>query len=168
MHKEQIDEVFSNWGEENKRQHQAFGERVYDKDFDRVFSAIVTSFSDLGLTVKNMERQSGYILADGPSPLPPEQLRPLAQAACDEINKVATRKWHPVLNNGTRSITITVLRLDDHRVKVKMRNARTQIGGTGTKYYQSYPPILEAEYQCVWRALEKQIFLDENLDKGSK
>jgi hypothetical protein len=165
-----VSALFSQWAQENERQNQALGERVYDKDFDVVFSAVVTSFSDIGFAVKNMERQSGYILAEGPNPVPESQLRPLAQRMCDELNKVSSTKWVPRLGNETKSATITVVRLGDHKTKLKMRIANTEIraAANATRHYQTYPPSLEAEYQSMWRALEKQIFLDENLDNLKK
>ena len=162
--------VCARWGEENHRQHQAFGERVYDKDFDSVFSAVVTAFSDSGLAVKNMERQSGYILAEGPSPLPASQARKLAQESCDEVNKVCSLKYLPTPGNNTISVTITVILMGEHKAKMKMRIVNTDIHADprAERHFESYPPTLEAEYQFIWRALEKQIFLDENLDKLKK
>jgi len=160
MHQPQIDFLFSQWGEEDQRQNEALGERVYDKDFDLVFSAIVTGFSDIGFSVRNMERQSGYILAHGPSPIPDPEYRSLVQASCDEINKVATRTWHPNPGRAAKSVTITLVRLDANKVKVKMRIAAGR--------FQDYPPLMRAEYQRLWQALERQIFLDENLDRVKK
>ncbi len=173
MQKKQMDEVLSRWGDENKRQNEALGERVYDKDFDVVFSAIVTSFSDIGFAVKNMERQSGYILAEGPCPMPAEQQRELNQAGCDEMNKAANLTGNlrrvPTVGGSTRSVTISLIRLGDHKTKAKMRIAVTSISGNSrSNYYSIYPPKLEAEYKLNWRALEKQIFLNENLDKPVK
>jgi len=162
-----VGDLFTQWGEEDARLNQALGERVYDKDFDVAFSAVVTSLSDMGFAVKNMERQSGYILAEGLQPLPKDQELKLGQMMCDEINKVSFQRWVPRLGNATKSVTISVLRLGDQKTKLKMRIANTAINGGAntTRYQEEYPPILQAEYQFIWRGLEKQIFLDENLDK---
>ncbi|MGD1018328.1 MAG: hypothetical protein ABSA12_03305 [Verrucomicrobiia bacterium] len=169
QHPENVAALFTQWGEQDARLNEALGERVYDKDFDAVFSAAVTGLSDIGLAVKNMERQSGYILAEGPTPLPKDQYESLVLKSCAEINKVSSQHWTPQLGNATKSVTITVLRLGDHKTKVKMRDVVSEIhSGASNKYNDEYPPTLEAEYQSLWRALEKQIFLDENLDKQQK
>jgi len=158
--------LWSQWGEENKRQHQALGERIYDKDYDLVFTATVTAFADMGFSVKNMERQSGYILAEGPSPLSAEREAEIGQRMVETINQVSPRKWFVTPGNATKAATMTIIRLGEKRTKVKMRVSTVAVGGDySTKFYSIYPSTLEAEYQQMWRGLEKQIFLDEHLDK---
>ena len=158
--------LWAQWGDENKRQHQAFGERVYDKDYDTVFTAIITAFADMGFSVKNMERQSGYILAEGPCPFSAEKEVEIGQRMVDELNQVSPRVWHVTPGNATKAATMTVVRLADKRTKVKMRFSTVGIAGNySSRYYSTYPPLLQAEYEHMWRGLERQIFLDENLDK---
>jgi hypothetical protein len=166
-HPEQVLALHAQWGEEDARINEALGERVYDKDSDVVFSAAVTGLADNGFVVKNMERQSGYILAEGFGPIPPAQFKKLAQMGADELNKVSSRHWSPQVSSS-RSVTITVLRLGDQKTKVKMRIVRpqTSTNSNGNYFKDIYPAILQAEYQCCWQALEKQMFLDENLDKA--
>jgi hypothetical protein len=166
-HPERVQALHQQWGEEDARVNEALGERIYDKDFDVVFSAAVIGLADIGLVVKNMERQSGYILAEGFGPIPPDQFKKLAQMGADELNKVSSRHWSPQVSSS-RSVTITVLRLGDQKTKLKMRIVRPQnsASSSGIHYKDIYPAILQAEYECCWRALEKQMFLDENLDKA--
>ena len=162
-------ELWAQYGEENARQHQALGERVYDKNFDLVFTAIVTAFADMGFSVKNMERQSGYILAEGPSPLPPDQEVALIQPMIDELNRVSPQTWTAQPGNSTQAVTITILKLGKGNTKVKMRCVTIGVSGNySTVYHAIYPPLLQAYYQTLWRGLEKQIFLDENLDKANR
>ena len=166
-HPERVQALFQQWDEEDAHVNEAMGERVYDKDFDVVFSAAVTGLADIGFVVKNMERQSGYILAEGFGPIPPDQFKKLAQMSADELNKVSSRHWYPQVSSS-RAVTITVLRLGDQKTKVKMRIVRPQnsASSSGIHYKEIYPAILQAEYEYCWRALEKQMFLDENLDKA--
>jgi hypothetical protein len=166
-HPERVQALHQQWGEEDARINEALGERVYDKDFDVVFSAAVTGLADIGFVVKNMERQSGYILAEGFGPIPPDQFKKLAQMGADELNKASSRHWYPQVSSS-RAVTITMLRLGDQKTKVKMRIVRpqTSTNSNGNHFKDIYPAILQAEYQCCWQALEKQMFLDENLDKA--
>lgn len=162
--RKQLAALSAQWEKEDARINEAFGERIYDKDPDVVFSAVVTGLANAGLAIKNMERQSGYILAEGPSPIPPDQFIKLEQPAVDEINKVSSRKNYHANASGPRSVTITVIKFGVQKTKVKMRINRLLIISSGSNS-SIYPAVLQADYQCCWRALEGQIFLDENLDK---
>jgi hypothetical protein len=163
------DAVFAKWGEENRRQNQALGERVYQRDFDLVFTACVTGLAHIGFSVKNMERQSGYLLTEGPDPVPLEEEKARAQGMVDELNACNPygNTWHPRTGANTYAVTVTLLRLKD-QTRVKLRIANVGIDGTfDEKRFQSYPPLLTIRYNTLWRAIEKQIFLDEHLDKTS-
>lgn len=163
---EQERALMAEWGRRNKQQHQALGEKIYTKDYEMVFTAIITGLADAGLSVRNMERQSGYILAEGPSPLSAEEQVAYGKEICKELNKVSPRVWQPSPGNATKAATITIKRFKDRETKVKIRISNINIhGNSRTTYYSSYPPLLEAEYRKLWEAIEKQIFLDENLDK---
>ncbi len=157
----------SEWEDTNKQQNIALGERVYQRDFDLVFTAVVTGLSDLGLAIKNMERQSGYILAEGPTTLSTEEENRFAQEAAAQARQGSSMwsRTYVTLGNGTLATTITLKRIADGHTKVKMRIAVVALSGPATnKYYGVYPPWLQAEYQKMWQALDRQIFLDENLD----
>lgn len=157
-------QLFTAWGEENKRQNQTFGERVYDKDFDLVFTAVITGLADIGFSIRNMERQSGYILAEGSSPLSDEERNRHAEAMVQELNRVSAG-WYAAPGNAKKAATITVLRFGNGRTKIKMRISLADVKTNASSIYSGmYPPILEAEYRVTWRALERQIFLDEHLD----
>lgn len=165
---EKVNNLFSQWGEENQRQDQALGVRVFDKDFDAVFSAAIKGLSDAGFVVKNMDRQSGYILAEGPCPIPENQRYTLAKAMCDEIRKKAYTKWNPNPGNFTEDATINLDRLGDHKTKLTMRLFTPPRTDNNSFHYEQYPPLLEAMYQCMWPPLEKEISPDENPDNKKK
>jgi len=160
-----VPELFAQWGEENKKQDLALGEKVYSKNYDQVFTSCITGLASVGLAVKNMERQSGYILAEGPTPIPLTKLKELSEAMVSEINKVSTKRWYSRVGNSTDSATLTLLKMKENQTKVKMRIAVTNIKTQGTAYHSSYPPLLAEKYSEVWRAIEKQMFMDEHLDK---
>jgi hypothetical protein len=160
---------FKRWGEENQRQNLALGERTYDKDFDLVFSAVVTGFADIGLPIRTMERQSGYIFAEGPDRLPENECERLSKLEIAELNKLGELVWRYENHGIIRSTTISVVRLGERKTKVKMRITTPQsYDANGQSFHEEYPPMLEAEYQFMWRALEKQICSGENHDKAQK
>ena len=158
-------ELWASWGEQNKRQNEALGLRIYDKKFDLVFSSIIIAMADTGFSVKNMERMSGYILAEGPVPLSAAEEARLGKGMIKELNRVSPYKWELTPGNAKHVVTITVLRMGNGQTKVKMRIAVADIKGNyKTTYSSIYPPILEEEYKIIWRAIDRQIFLDENMD----
>ena len=158
-------QLWTAWGEQNKRQNQALGERVYDKEFDLVFTAIITGLADIGFSIRNMERASGYILAEGPLPISIEEETRIGKSMVDELNSVSPRRWNVTPGNAKHAATITVLRIGHGQTKVKIRISVAEVRGNfSTVYSAIYPPILEEEYKAVWRALERQVFLDEHMD----
>lgn len=158
-------QLFTVWKEQNKRQNQAMGERVYNKQFDLVFTAIITGLADIGLPIRNMERMSGYILAEGPLPISVEEETRICETMVQELNSVSPRRWNLTPGNAKHSATITILRVGNGQTKVKIRISVIDIRTTASTVYSAiYPPILEEEYKVVWRAIERQVFLDEHLD----
>jgi len=152
------------WYTQREQDSLAIGDRVYDKDFSRVFDSLTIALANLGMQVTNMERQSGYIAANG-NLLPPERYASLRHEGLVEycryygyspsLLEVKKGEIDPDLSAGMRSpaVTISLVRQGDNQTKVKVRF---------TSIY--YPPILVEHYRSIWLALDKQIFLDKNLD----
>jgi len=158
--------LFSDWGEQNKRQNQMLGERVYDKDSGLVFTAFITGLANMGFVVRNMERQSGYILAEGPLPISIEEEAKIGKSMSDELNSVSNRGWKATPGNCKIGVTVTILPLGKKQTKAKVHIAMAELRSQAAiQYSQLYPPIIDAAYKAIWPAIDKQIFLDQNLDK---
>jgi hypothetical protein len=159
----------SAWYNQREQVTLAMGDRVFDKSFDRVFDAITVAMANLGAHVENMERQSGYISARG-NLLPPDQTKQLRReylvGYCKlngyDVSLLDKSGDHydidvdmmgGMMSNIMTSLTISLVKQGDNQTKVKLRFANTY-----------YPRLLEEYYKVVWPALDKQIFLDKNLD----
>jgi hypothetical protein len=159
----------SAWYNQREQVTLAMGDRVFDKSFDRVFDAIIVAMANLGAHVENMERQSGYISARG-NLLPPDQTKQLRREYLVEYCKLNGYNVSLLDKSGDRfdrmdvdmmggmtnmmtGLTISLVKQGDNQTKVKLRFANTY-----------YPRLLEEYYKVVWPALDKQIFLDKNLD----
>jgi hypothetical protein len=157
------------WYAQRERLAQAMGDRVFDKDFDRVFDSVTVALATLGANVNNMERQSGYITSAVPA-LDPERERRLQMQGAREYCKF--HKYDPsllekgkddefgmdvfMMTNMTRfgqAMTISMVRQGKQQTKVKVRFSGVH-----------YPGQLEEYYKHVWAAIDKQIFLDRGLD----
>src|SRR4028118_173266 len=84
MQKLMSDPQVPSWYGERERITQAMGDRVFDKEFDRVFDSLTVALASMEANVNNMERQSGYITAAIPR-LQPERAEQLRKAAAVEF-----------------------------------------------------------------------------------
>jgi hypothetical protein len=146
---------------------QSLGDRVFDKSFSRVFDSLTVALASMGMTVDNMERESGYIVAHGYI-LPPDQSQELRSEELKEWCSVKgydpslleQRNQYEVdpdfasgmMQQGT-TLTISLVKQSESQTKVKLR-----FNGV------YYPRKLEEYYKAVWPKLDKQIFLDKETD----
>lgn len=161
--REKFKELINSYIERNNRLNLALGERVYDKTFNRIFDAIVIGLTDTGYTVKNMEKSSGYIFAEGKYEMPPDAFVSLINELNQEVKEATGADPHndPIYDRRPiDAVTISILPFSNHQTKVKIR-IKPPVPNT-------YPPYLEETYKGVWRAIERQVFLDENLDGNDK
>lgn len=175
MAKQQIiQEVMNNpdtpaWHEQREKLAMAIGDRVFDKDFNRVFDSMTVAIAGLGSRVQNMERQSGYIAASAPS-LPPARQQALAHEGMQDY--VRQKGWDPTIlekkgqydpidvdsiagmqGRYVAGMTVSMVRQTPTQTKVKIRFDNIY-----------YPRLVEEYYKLVWATVDKQIFLDKGLD----
>lgn len=164
------------WYEQRQKIALAAGERVFDMDFARVFDSLTLALSSLELKVNNMERQSGYIAAAGIT-LPPTEARSMRREAvndwCNQNGFDPSsldrqfRTSHMQIANETmdfsgmmahyekmqKGLTFQLIKMNDNQTKVKLRFSDVY-----------YPAEVEAYYKLVWQAVDKQIFVDKNIE----
>jgi hypothetical protein len=166
------------WRDQRQKIAQALGDRVFDKEFSRVFDSLVLAISTMELKVGNMERQSGYISASGLA---------LTASETKEVGREAVNDWcrqngiDPVnlevhfksytykrsqTKGGTEdmidyynrfeagnTLTFQLLKMGENQTKVKLRFSDVY-----------YPGRVEIYYKLVWQAVDKQIFVDQNIE----
>lgn len=155
------------WHEQRKKITLAMGDRVFDKSFDEVFDALTIALGTMEVSVSNMERQSGFIAANGRM-LPPMMAKQLRHNGLVEYcqhtgfdpslldTRGGTFEIDPDMMGGRFekiNLTISLVRQSEMQTKVKLRFSGIY-----------YPEVLQKHYEIVWPALDKQIFLDRNLD----
>jgi hypothetical protein len=153
------------WHEQREKMALSLGDRQFDKDFDRVFDSMIIGLATLGCRVQNMERVSGYITASIPE-LPPEQLQALQK---DGTRQYAVAKGYPAdivdrksvydfdanafMGRQMSGLTLSMVKQGPELTKVKLRFDNVY-----------YPVLVEQYYAIVWRAVDKQMFMDKGLD----
>lgn len=156
------------WYQEREKITLAMGDRVFDKDFERVFDSLTVALASLEANVNNMERTSGYITAAIPR-LNPERAEQLRKQAMREFAKhhgydpkLVDEKKGPYdidldsmsgMQRIGQAMTISLVKQSPTQTKVKIRFANV-----------NYPAELTEYYKVVWPAIDKQIFLDKNVD----
>lgn len=149
------------WQTEREQTIQAFGDRVFEKDFDGAFDTMTVALTSMGMTIDNMERQSGYIAARG-------QL--LAQERAKELRSEELGAWceangydpsllekkgkydmdvdvgSGIMARFANTLTISLLKQSERQTQVKLR-----INGV------YYPATLEESYKTIWAGIDKQM-----------
>lgn len=155
------------WHSEREKITQAMGDRIFDKDFERVFDSLTIALATLEANVNNMERQSGYITSAVPR-LSPERASQLSEQSMRAY--ASAKGYDPSLldkqgpyevdlesmtsfSRMNQAMTISLVRQSPTQTKVKIRFSNI-----------NYPPELVELYKTVWPAIDKQIFLDRSVD----
>ena len=167
------------WHEQRQKISLATGDRIFDKDFGRVYDSLVLAVSTLELKVNNMERTSGYIQATGIALLPTESKTmkhdairdwciqkgfdpaiPDKQMADPQMESMSTTMadfagsgFGGQSVKAQKGLTFQLVKMGDTQTKVKLRFSDV-----------FYPAEMEAYYKLVWQAVDKQIFVDKNVE----
>ncbi len=178
------------WQVQREKITQALGDKVFDKEFGRVFDSLIVSLGTMGVQVGGTDRQSGVITAYGGSALlPKDRARELQYNSLVEYcrySNVNPDLLRPQERGNSAENDIT--RPEYHAKKAEWY-ARQALEGYAAGNYTNatmtialvkqsakqtkvklrfshvyYPPIVEELYKVVWPSLDKQIFMDQGTD----
>lgn len=164
------------WYDQRQKIAQALGDRVFDKDFSRVFDSLVLAVSTMELKVSNMERQSGFIAASGITLSPTESKAMRREAVNDWCrqnnfdpsildqhfqsshmksmeNMIDFSGMMAKYDKMQKGLTFQLVKMGESQTKVKLRFSDVY-----------YPGEVETYYKLVWQAVDKQIFVDQNIE----
>jgi len=161
------------WYEQRQKLALATGDRMFDKDFARVFDSLAQAVASLEIKVNNMERQSGYIAASDIT-LPPAERSAMDHEALNEwcrLNGIDSSNLEsnpyfnslgrqlvgtagePLMPGAGTGLTFQLVKMGTNQTKVKLRFSGV-----------NYPRAVETHYKLVWQAVDKQIFVDKNIE----
>ena len=156
------------WHTEREKLTLALGDKIFDKDFDRVFDSLTIAVASMEANVNNMERQSGYITSAVPrlNPTRAEQLRDAQmKELCVHLGydpsllekkgpyEMDLDAFGGMMSMNQQAMTISLVKQGPNQTKVKIRFSNV-----------NYPGEVTELYKQVWPAIDKQIFLDRNVD----
>jgi hypothetical protein len=154
------------WHAQREQMSLAIGDRQFDQSFERVFDSMTVALATIGCRVNNMERSSGYITASIPE-LPPEQMLALRRESkrqyaiakgyppdvVDKREELVDDMFDIDAGQYMSGLTLSMVKQGPEVTKVKLRFDKV-----------FYPPMVAEYYHIVWRAVDKQMFLDKGLD----
>jgi hypothetical protein len=148
----------------NKETALALGQRTFDLPIKILMKACVTAFSNKNLSVTNLDKEMGFIIAEGGSLLSPEKEKEIMTKRIKLLNKehgLITFTYKP--GNYTTRANVNLFEKGDKRTLAKMSfsirvqpvNAPNAIG-----VYEAPPKeLLPVWYQEMWDEIEKAIFM---------
>jgi hypothetical protein len=156
------------WHEQREKLTLAMGDKVFDKDFDRVFDSLTIAVASLEANVNNMERQSGYITSAVPR-MNPTRAKQIHDAHMKDLctylgyDPSLLEKKGPyemdldsfggMMQINQQAMTISLVKQGPSKTKVKVRFSNV-----------NYPAEVAELYKTVWPAIDKQIFMDKAID----
>ena len=164
------------WHDRRQKIALAVGDRVFDQDYARVFDSLVQAAASLELRLGNMERTSGYVSATGVG-LAPSEAKAMRRAMVNEwcsLNNYEPAVFDRPLKTTEMTKTALLLDFDGMMAKyekaqrglsfqlVKMGDKQTKVKLRFSEVY--YPVEMETYYKLVWQAVDKQIFVDQNIE----
>jgi len=167
MQKLMADPQVPAWYAQREKLTLAMGDRVFDKPFERVFDSLTVALASMEANVNNMERTSGYITSAVPK-LPPEKAKVIQRQQMVEVcenegydPQILDKKGPyeidlesmSAMSRMNQAMTISLVKQGPNQTKVKIRFSNV-----------SYPGEVSELYKQVWPAIDKQIFLDRNVD----
>lgn len=157
------------WKQENERLALELGDRVFKKDYDLMFSAVMIACLSANLEVVRAERTFGFLLAEGRAPLSDEEAAPLNRKRMEDMDRccwrVRTQRAQPAADMGLYRLAITIARRGKPGIGVSLRLTSAsprELGGLASRE-EGYPPIIEAIYKKMWQHIDRRVFIQENL-----
>ncbi len=156
------------WREQRQKLALAIGDRMFDKEFVRVFDSLVQAVASLEGKVNNMERQSGYIATSGIT-LQPAEKRTLIDEVVNEwcrlngidssiLDRPFSERGETIrsrlfdLQAGETSVLGAEMGLTFQLVKMRANQTKVKLRFSGV----NYPREVETYYKLVWQAVDKQ------------
>ncbi len=145
---------------QNKEIALSRGERVFDVPSITVIKAFITAFSQLNMAVINLDKEVGYILAEGEMPLNPEKVKEIGMANVDRLSKRTGIKWVYVGNNMEVRVTVNLLEKKKNVITIKMGlSSQVTNKQTAIRNNELPPSFTNAIYTSLWAEFDKQLFI---------
>ena len=153
-----------------KQVSTSMGQRTFDVSHDILIKAFINAFSSRNLTVLTLEKDAGYIMAEGSQFLNDSEIMRIRNQRDSRLNSElgnSISDSFPLPNVDLR-ITVNLYEKDGNKTIVKMlinpkvKNCMLYIGGRFLELEGDCPPppeMVSLWYQQLWNDIEKSIFM---------
>tara|TARA_R110002072_G_scaffold190999_2_gene347863 strand:+ start:2624 stop:3193 length:570 start_codon:yes stop_codon:yes gene_type:complete len=150
---------------ENQQTNLAMSTRSFDVDKGRLIKAFIDTFSRKNIAVVNLDKEIGYLLAEGTGFLPPDKHKELGLAYVAELNRRTSVQWNYTPGVTTTVFTVNINEVTKNRTRAKVGLSNKASAKQHAAYYsEEYPPFTRARYEELWAELEKSLFIQRNMN----
>jgi hypothetical protein len=125
-----------------------------------LMKGFITAFTNKNIAVVNMDKEIGYLLAEGSGFLSPEKYKEVCQKNVDRLNeRTSGVSWRFTPGNEIYRFTVNIYSRDANRTIAKVGITLQVLGNQPIKSHELPPFMLTAMYEELWRELEKSLFI---------
>jgi hypothetical protein len=139
----------------------ASGQRTFDVEKKMLMKAIISAYANKNLTVTNVDKELGFIVAEGGEFVDPAKAKQIAKdgrlARLNEAAFPGAFVYMP--GNYTIRSTINIFEKGEKRNLVKLRFTSRVEGNSPVKYDATPSEMLSVWYEEMWAEIEQAIFI---------
>lgn len=147
---------------ENQHIFLSMGERTFDVDKITLIKAFITTFTNKNIAVVNVDKEIGYLMAEGSGFLSPQKDKEVGMENVERLNERTGKygfRWEYTLGNDTQRFTVNLFDKGKNRTTAKVGISNQIIGAQQIKIHELPSMMLSAFYKELWRELEKSLFI---------
>jgi hypothetical protein len=112
------------------------------------------------MAVVNLDKDIGYILAEGEPPVSPEKLQELSIRNVDRLNeRYGSKVFVYMGSNSKHRVTVNITQKNESVTTAKMSFSSEVISNQPIKGHELPPFFTDAMYTSIWNELDKQLFI---------
>lgn len=141
---------------ENQHIFLSMGERTFDVDKITLIKAFITTFTNKNVAVVNVDKEIGYLMAEGSGFLSPQKYKEVCMENVERLNDRTGKygfQWEYTPGNDTQRFTVNLFNKGKDRTTAKVGISNQIIGTEQIKIHEFDPMMLSAFYEELWREL---------------
>ena len=165
-----LDDADAMWGLENKKLLKTLGVKYFKISKTVAFNALTMTFSELGMTIENADKETGimYATAQAPTPLTPTEWSQVKKIEEPRLRAIARKSVDPIsaslwtLNPSNRLIRVNAIIIErKNDVQIQLNFSMIYTGQSyGILYGKEVPTkAVEMGGRKFWDAFERAVLI---------
>jgi hypothetical protein len=148
----------------NKQTALAVGKRTFDVSKKKLMKAFITAFSNRNLAVMNMDKELGFMVAEGGEFIDPAKIKKLGEERIQRLNKSAfPGAFVYMAGNYMLRITVNLFEKGENRTLAKMGFTSVTQSTAQQKFDGVPSEFLPVYYEEMWAEIEQSIFMQREM-----